>query len=305
MSEGLEIEKLRARLEEEERRYAQLLAALDGLASFSLPFEARPALPEKLKELNEAWRTVPPPGGHKPGAFWARRVRGAVAPALEHQEHFNAVAVQVLNDFIDESAALDARLRDVVAAIVHYAQTVLPTIDARDRMATALATTRSELILETFDRRQETLARRIDALATSGDPALTRTPLPLLFLDLRQGEAVSVLDSQGGGSLGTVSADVTDGPAPAVLTAAYRALRPGGVLRLQPGSGVSVDALRTAVQNAGFTDVQVEPRGSVDALAPIPTDGLPAATAQALNENVARLNALLGHSRDTTLTARR
>ena len=40
-------------------------------------------------------------------------------------------------------------------------------VDARDRVATALATTRSELLLEAFDRRLESLARRLDALSGS------------------------------------------------------------------------------------------------------------------------------------------
>ena len=35
------------------------------------------------------------------------------------------------------SAWLDARLRDLVAALVRYLQRVLPIMDARDRMATA------------------------------------------------------------------------------------------------------------------------------------------------------------------------
>jgi len=38
-------------------------------------------------------------------------------------------------------------------------------VDARDRVATGLATTRSELLLEAFDRRLESLSRRLDALA--------------------------------------------------------------------------------------------------------------------------------------------
>ena len=47
---------------------------------------------------------------------------------------------------------------------MRYLQRVEPVIDARDRMATALATTRSELMLEAFDRRLESLGRRLDGL---------------------------------------------------------------------------------------------------------------------------------------------
>jgi hypothetical protein len=46
---------------------------------------------------------------------------------------------------------------------------VQPVVDARDRVATALATTRSELLLEAFDRRLESMGRRLSALA--GGPA--------------------------------------------------------------------------------------------------------------------------------------
>ena len=43
-------------------------------------------------------------------------------------------------------------------------------MDARDRMASALATTRSELILEAFDRRLESLGRRLEGLAGPARP---------------------------------------------------------------------------------------------------------------------------------------
>jgi hypothetical protein len=87
-----------------------------------------------------------------------------MTPAIEHQTTFNAILVQVLNGFVDESARLYAHLRNLVSALVRHTQTVLPVMDARDRVATALATTRAELILEAFDRRQESLARRLEGL---------------------------------------------------------------------------------------------------------------------------------------------
>src|SRR5258706_7659795 len=119
MGEELEQEKLRARLEVEERAYAQFLDALDALSSFPLPFEARPDLPSHLKELNESWRAREAPRGGSPGAIWARRLHAALAPALDHQAHFNSVALRDLNEFIDESTALYARLRAVLPAVVH------------------------------------------------------------------------------------------------------------------------------------------------------------------------------------------
>jgi uncharacterized coiled-coil protein SlyX len=85
-----------------------------------------------------------------------------MAPALERQQAFNAALVQLLNAYLTQAEALHARLRDLAGALVRYAQRVEPVVDARDRVATALATTRSELLLEAFDRRLESLARRLD-----------------------------------------------------------------------------------------------------------------------------------------------
>jgi hypothetical protein len=157
-------QKLRARSDLEERAYADLLAKVDALASFRLPYEAKPDLPGQLQILNDAWPGLAPPSGWGPVAFWRRRVWNVVTPALEHQTDFNAILVEVLNGFIDESAKLYAHLRELVGATLRHTQTILPVMDARDRVATALATTRAELILEAFDRRQEALARRLEGL---------------------------------------------------------------------------------------------------------------------------------------------
>jgi hypothetical protein len=298
MGEELEQEKLRARLEVEERAYAQFLDALDTLSSFPLPFESRPDLPTRLKELNESWRAREAPGGGSPGAIWARRVHAALAPALEQQAHFNGVAVQVLNEFIDESAALYARLREVVAAVVHYAQAVLPVVDARDRMMSALATSRAELILEAFDRRQEALARRLDGLVAAHGAA------PTLALEAGEG-ALGVLKAQGDGSLAAVLVRVGRAGGTSVtplLGEARRALRPGGQLRLEHGPSIDVQALSAAVATAGFSDVRV---AAATMLLPIPADGLPPGVAQALNENATRLNAVLGTTQEPALVARR
>ena len=53
-----------------------------------------------------------------------------------------------------------------------YAQSILPTVDARDRVSSALATTRAELILEALDRRQESLGRRVALKTLSARPVL-------------------------------------------------------------------------------------------------------------------------------------
>src|SRR5205814_9755439 len=60
-------------------------------------------------------------------------------------------------------------VQEVVASLLRYLQRVLPVMDARDRVATALATTRAELILESFDRRQESLGRRLSGLLAMRD----------------------------------------------------------------------------------------------------------------------------------------
>jgi hypothetical protein len=68
------------------------------------------------------------------------------------------------------------------------------------------------------------------------------------------------------------------------------------------------DTLSFLAAAAGFTDVRVELRSPVEPAArlqPVPTDGLPAPVAAALNENVARLNDLLYAPQEYVLLARR
>jgi O-antigen chain-terminating methyltransferase len=146
-----------------------LLDALDALAAFPLPVERLPQLPEQLARLNELWQRLPPPEarglrGRLPATVWE-----AIAPVLDRQRDFNSLVVQVVNGQIEESARLHAHLREVVGTLVRFLQRVLPLVDARDRVATGLAGTRAELILEAFDRRQESLGRRVDGLAALRD----------------------------------------------------------------------------------------------------------------------------------------
>jgi SAM-dependent methyltransferase len=164
MDESSELERLRQRLEEEEAAYASFLAAIDGLATFPLPYERRPDLAEQMVALNQVCQPPARPQGGGLGGAVRLRAWDAMAPALEHQARFNSVVVQVLNGFVDESAKLYAHLRELMAAMVRHTQRILPVMDARDRVATALATTRAELILEAFDRRQEAMARRLEGL---------------------------------------------------------------------------------------------------------------------------------------------
>lgn len=153
------VEELRERLQAEEDAYAVVLAALDRLAAFDLPAESAPEAREKVERLNALWAAPKPPsGGGLTGAV-RRRVFGVFAPALARQTDFNSALVQLLNARLPQRDRLDARLRELASALVHYAQRVLPLLDARDRMVSALTTTRAELILEAFARRLEDLAR--------------------------------------------------------------------------------------------------------------------------------------------------
>ena len=104
------LEELQLRLEQEQGAYAEVLAAVDALASFALPAEAAPETRQKLEALNALWPAVPPPpaGGGLAGAL-RRRAFQALAPALARQEQFNAALVQLLNARLAESDRLHAR----------------------------------------------------------------------------------------------------------------------------------------------------------------------------------------------------
>jgi len=108
---------------------------------------------------------------------------------------------------------------------------------------------------------------------------------------------------------------------------AHRTLRPGGLLVLETVNPRSVvgflevynrdltherplhpDTLRFLAAAEGFSDVRVEMRAPIDALSqlqPVPVQGLPEGAAIALNENIARLNALLYGPQEYALFARR
>ena len=151
-------------------------------------------------------------------------------------------------------------------------------------------------------------------------------------LDVTHGDLLSFLRAAAAGSLGGVfAAQVAEHLPPAVLQAmlaeSFRVLRPGGVLVLEtvnPASPAGFfdvyirdltherplhpDTLRFLAAAQGFTDVRIELRSPVDAasrLRPIPPDGLPGAAADAINENVARLNDVLFAPREYALIARR
>jgi hypothetical protein len=169
------LQELRARLDEEEAAYAEVLEALDRLGGFSLPAESAPEVHERLERLNSLWATPERPAGGGLGGAVRRRAWDAVAPALERQSEFNATLVQLLNAHLAPVERLHAQLRELAGALVRYAQRVQPLVDARSRVASALATTRSELVLESFDRRLESLGQRLEGLVALRDELATMT----------------------------------------------------------------------------------------------------------------------------------
>lgn len=196
-SEDTALEPLRARLDEEEAAYAEVLEALDRLAAFSLPSETAPEVRERLVQLNGLWGAPERPAGGGLGGVLRQRAWDAVTPALERQTEFNTTLVQLLNAHLTPLEALHARLRELAGAVVHYAQRVQPLVDSRDRVASALATTRSELVLETFDRRLESQGRRLQDLVARAD----RSEESLRALQVQSEQSLRALQDQSEQSL--------------------------------------------------------------------------------------------------------
>ena len=153
--------KLKARQAEEDAAYEKALAALDRLVSFPLPVEQLKELPAQLEAINRLWST-PESEATASRGFLDRRATEALQPVIARQQEWNSNVVRILNGFIAEESKALAHLREISAALIQYAQRLLPTTDARDRVASGYATLRSELILEAFDRRLELLQRRIE-----------------------------------------------------------------------------------------------------------------------------------------------
>ena len=87
------------------------------------------------------------------------------------------------------------------------------------------------------------------------------------------------------------------------------ALEIGALRLLQYGAApIHPDTLSFLAAAAGFTEVRVELKSPVEPAArlqPVPPEGLPARAAEALNENVARLNDLLYAPQEYVMLARR
>jgi SAM-dependent methyltransferase len=168
-TDGAGLEALRRRLEDEESAYAAALKALDELAAFPLPEETGPEIQELLRELNELWAPAAPSPGRGLAGVLARRTLAALGPLFEQQVRFNEVLVRLLNAQLGHAARHHARLRELGAGLVRYAQRVEPIVDARDDMRVARAPTRAEQVLEVFDRRLEAMSERLEGLAALRD----------------------------------------------------------------------------------------------------------------------------------------
>jgi O-antigen chain-terminating methyltransferase len=424
-----ELEALRLRLEDEEASFAQALAELDRAASPPLPEETGPEVRERLEELNAllAARAPGMPAAGGLAGVLARRVGGALAPALEAQARFDAALVRLLNAQLEHAARYHARLRELGTALVGFAQRVEPMVDARDDARVARSPSEASQALDAFAARLAEMQERLSGLLALRDRVETvseelravrdglraaappparaeaaeraaedavytafenrfrgpreelrrrqadyverlRDRAPVLDLgcgrgellellraagvaargvelnanavlecrakglDVVQGDLVAFLEREPEGSAGAVfSAQVAEHLAPralqSLLSAAHRALRPGGLLVLETVNVASAlgfldvylrdpthaqplhpETLRFLAAAAGFSEALVELRSPVPddvKLSPVPTGGLPPPVVKALNENVARLNALLFAPVDYALVARR
>lgn len=135
---------------------------MDALAQLPPPFAGAGDL---ARRINESWEAPAAP----PGGLVAGKVRSEMAPVVERQVQFNSALVQLLNGHLEEAARLRAHLAELMSALVQYLQRVLPVMDTRDRVSAGLATTRAELVLEAFDRRQEAASRRLEGLLAMRD----------------------------------------------------------------------------------------------------------------------------------------
>lgn len=169
MEANPDLEALLDRLEKHEKAYAAALEALDALAAFELPYERLPNLPGVLARANELCGPVAPPDLSGPLGPVKRRLFLLLAPALSRQAELNSALVQLLNGFVDETLRVLGQVRTLSGAMIRYVQEVQPLMDVKDRVASGLSTTRSELILEAFDRRQESLSRKLQGLLAMRD----------------------------------------------------------------------------------------------------------------------------------------
>jgi O-antigen chain-terminating methyltransferase len=164
-----ELQALRRRLADEEASYAHGLAELDQKAAAALPEETPADTRELLRELNELWTQADGPRASGLTAALARRAWDALTPALERQARFNALLVRLLNAQREQTAAHRARLGELAAALVGYAQRVEPLVDARDDVRVARSPTDAHQQLDAFRARLEQMDERLSGLLALRD----------------------------------------------------------------------------------------------------------------------------------------
>ncbi len=170
MEDNPDLQALRDRAVREEQAYAELLDALDRLAAeLPLPSERLPDQPALLERANALWETAAPPAADGLRGRHQRAVWSAVAPAFARQQEWSSAVVRLLNGQVEEGARAFAAQKQLASALVQFLQRVQPLMDARDRAAAGLAVSRAELVLEAFDRRQESLGRRLEGLLSLRD----------------------------------------------------------------------------------------------------------------------------------------
>lgn len=186
--------ELKAKLEEEERAYAELLAKLDELSDNPSPYGRDAELPTLLRQLNTSWRheiQAPEPSSGPRG--WLRKLaRRLVEPELSslreglaRQQSFNSHLVQFLNRYMEAAEYRAGRLSELTSILVRFSQRIDRLADAKDRLYASLGNSRTDLLLEAMDKRLETLALglrrasdRIEGMVSS--VALARSELDSL-----------------------------------------------------------------------------------------------------------------------------
>jgi O-antigen chain-terminating methyltransferase len=99
----------------------------------------------------------------------ARRAWDAVSPNLEAQARFNAVLVRLLNAQLEHASRYQARLRELGAALVRYAQRVEPVVDARDDVRVARSPSEAHQAIAAHGARLAAMGERVSGLAALRD----------------------------------------------------------------------------------------------------------------------------------------
>jgi O-antigen chain-terminating methyltransferase len=187
--------ELETKLEEEEAVYLEFLAKIDRLSPNPAPYERDPRIPELLSELN---RSVAVPAEKEP--LPANGLRGLVRriarrilepdlarldSAFARKREFDSNLVQFLNRLSESSNASAARAAEFASALIGFAQRVDRLADAKDRLYASLGNRRSDLLLESMDKRVEAVRlgirkaqERLEGMSTT--LALARAELTAL-----------------------------------------------------------------------------------------------------------------------------